>query len=618
MGALALGAGLLMVLPLVLPSYPKFVLTLTLLNVIAVVGLSLVMGYAGLVSLGHAGFAAVGAYGTALLVNPGGLSYWIGLPLGILAACAVGFVVGLPALRLAPLYLAMVTFGFGQSVFLIVLNWVSLTRGPNGLRIPPPSGPTAPLTGDGLYWIVAAVAVLSVVVAYRITRTRPGRALLALRESEVAAVTAGVDARAYKALAFALSAAYAGAAGGLYAGVVLFITPDNFVFPVSLLYVTMAVVGGIGSLAGSVVGGVILTVLPEFLRGFEEYRELLGGAVLLAFLVFLPQGIAGFVRSRVGHHGAVPIRSVQAEEAREPRPRGVPSAAPYVTDPKTSLSTSVIAPDPPTVDALLRVEGVSMRFGGVVALQRVDLGIRPHTIHGLIGPNGSGKTTLFNVITRQYTPAQGAVWLGNLNLLSVPAHLLAGLGIARTFQNLELFPRLTTLENVLIGMHAQLPVSLAGAVVGTGGARRVERAARAAALDWLAFVGLESDPEQPAGTMPFGHQRLVEIARALACRPRLLLLDEPSAGLTFRELETLERIIRRIRDDLDVTILLVAHTMRLILGMSDTVAVLDHGVKIAEGTPDEVRANPEVIRAYLGDPTNLGTADPQPTGDIYA
>jgi branched-chain amino acid transport system permease protein len=593
----------LALLPFVFPAYPRFVATIALLNTIAVVGLGLVMGYAGLVSLGHAGFVAVGAYTAALLVAKASYPFWVSLPLGIAAATAIGFVVGLPTLRLNPLYLAMVTFGFGQSVFLIALNWVSLTRGANGLRIPPPRAFGVTVGPDAMYWIVAAAAVLAVVTAYRITRTRPGRAFMALRESEIAAVVAGVNPRAYKTMAFGLSAAYAGLAGALYVGVVLFINPDSFVFPVSLMYVTMAVVGGMGTLAGIIVGAVVLTILPEWLRGFAEYRELLAGGMLLSFLVFLPQGIAGFVRQRQGGSRRLLVS------------RGA-SATAYALPSWDSDGRENEAKVGDGRERLLRVENVRKSFGGVHALRGVNLQVVGGTIHGLIGPNGSGKTTLFNVITRLYEPDEGTVWFENANLLTVPAFSLAELGVARTFQNLELFTRLTVLENVLIGMHSHIPVSLTRAVLGKAGTRRLEEEARQRAMGILHFVGFEGDAGQPAGTLPFGHQRLVEIARALASRPKILLLDEPSSGLTLRGVEALGEAIQRIRAELGITIVLVAHTMRLVLGVCDVVSVLDHGEKIAEGVPDAVRMDPDVIRAYLGDEGEPTGGSPRHTAGV--
>jgi ABC-type branched-subunit amino acid transport system ATPase component/ABC-type branched-subunit amino acid transport system permease subunit len=567
----------LAVLPAFFPPYPKYVLILGLLNVIAAAGLALVMGYAGLVSLGHAGFVAIGAYATVLLTTSLGLPFWLALPAGSMLAGAVGFFIGLPALRLPPLYLATVTWGFGQSVWLVALNWVGLTNGQNGLKAPAPRILGYALTPEDMYWVVSAVTALALVAAHRITRARPGRALMAIRESEVAATAMGVDARAYKALAFTLSALLAGASGGLYVGVVRFINPDNFPFYASLLYVTMNVIGGMGSLAGAMIGALALTVLPELLRGFVEYRELLTGVALLGFLVFLPHGIVGLARSR-GTAGGSPFLTT----------------ATAILPPARQRTGTISVP-------LLRVDGVTRRFGGVVALDNVGLEVRAGTIHGLIGPNGSGKTTLFNVITRLYAPDHGRIEFDGMNLLAVPAHDLAPLGIARTFQNLELFPRLSVRENVLIGMHRQLRVGVVGAALGLRAVRAIEAGGKRDAEALLEFVGIREGFDRRAGSLPFAQQRLLEIARALAARPRLLLLDEPSAGLTFGEVEELSGIIRRIRDDLGVTIVLVAHTMRLVFGLSDVVSVLDHGVTIATGRAEAVRSNPEVIRAYLGE-----------------
>ncbi len=281
-----------------LPEYPLFVVSLALVNIVAVLGVNLVMGYAGQVSLGHAGFAAIGAYVTALLGIHAGVPFWGGLAAGTAAAGVTGYALGFPALRLSPLYVAMVTFGFGQCVMLIAQNWIDLTRGPNGLAVPPPSLLGRDLMPPDFHLAIVAVALGLFWIARNLVESRVGRAFVAIRESEVAARSAGIPLAQYKTLAFAMGAAFAGASGGLYAGLSQFINPDAFVFPVSITYVTMGILGGMGSLAGSALGGALLTVLPEVLRGSQEYKEFLAGLLLLLLLIFLPRGIMGVLADR--------------------------------------------------------------------------------------------------------------------------------------------------------------------------------------------------------------------------------------------------------------------------------------------------------------------------------
>jgi branched-chain amino acid transport system permease protein len=290
------GAALcLVVVPAMLPQYPRFVVSLALVNAIAAMGVNLSMGYAGQVSVGHAGFAAIGAYATAILMGRVGLSFWMTLPLGAALAGLMGFLIGLPALRLNPLYIAMVTFGFGQVVGYISLNWIELTNGPNGLTLPPITVGGYAFLPHTFYWVIAAAFVALAWVARNIARSRLGRCFVALRESELAAQAMGVHLAKYKTIAFALGAAYGGVSGSLYAGLSEFVNPDAFVFLVSILYLTMNVVGGMGTLAGPIVGAVLFTVLPEILRPLAEYKEFTSGGLLLVFLVFMPRGLVGIV-----------------------------------------------------------------------------------------------------------------------------------------------------------------------------------------------------------------------------------------------------------------------------------------------------------------------------------
>jgi branched-chain amino acid transport system permease protein len=285
-------------LPLLLAEYPQFVLSLTLVNAIAAMGVNLSMGYAGQVSIGHAGFAAIGAYTTALLMTRLDLPFWPTLPLGGLLAAGCGVLIGLPALRLSPLYIAMVTFGFGQVVQLVSLNWLDLTNGPNGLAVPPVAAGGYVFSPDSFYWVIAGVFAFVLWIARNLAHSRLGRSFLAIRESEVAAESMGVHLAKYKTIAFAVGACYGGVSGCLYAGLSSFVNPDAFVFPVSVLYLTMNVVGGMGTLAGPVVGAAVFTVLPELLRASAEYKEFLSGGLLLVFLVFFPQGLVGVLGGR--------------------------------------------------------------------------------------------------------------------------------------------------------------------------------------------------------------------------------------------------------------------------------------------------------------------------------
>ena len=577
--ALAILVAALVLAPFLLPTFQLFVVSLALVYTIAILGVNIVMGYAGQVSLGQAGFAGIGAYATALLMTELGLPFWLALPPAALLAAAFGYLLSFPALRLGPVYVAMVTFGFGLVVFFVAQNWYELTNGPNGIVVPPPEVFGVVLYADRFHIVVAIFLVVLYWLARNLVDSAYGRAFVAIRESQLAAQAMGVNLAHYKTVAFAIGAFYAGVSGSLFAVLSEFVNPDAFVFVVSILYVTMGILGGMGYLAGAAIGGLIMAVLPEVLRGAAEYKDFLTGLMLLLLLIFLPRGVMGLIE-RIAPRPA---------PAREDREAAAPALG-AVPAPSSSEPAQV----------LLEVRGLGKHFGGLRAVHDVSFEVRRGEILGVIGPNGAGKTTVFNLISGIHAPSQGEMAFGGRPLSDMAPHARTALGLGRTFQNLELFGQMTLLENVMVGAHARVQAGLFAAFARPHAQRREEAELRRRALALLGYVGLAHLAHERADGLSFGHQRLLEVARALASGPRLLMLDEPAAGLSSGELDFLMRIMRGIRDEFGITLLLIGHTMRFIMGLSDRIVVLDQGELIAEGTPAEIRADRRVVEAYLG------------------
>jgi branched-chain amino acid transport system permease protein len=539
---------------------------------IAVLGLTIVLGYAGQINLAQAAFFGLGAYSVALGTAAFGLPFWLALAIGVLVAAGAGTVLGLTTLRLGGHYLAMVTISFQTILTLVLTNWVAFTRGPDG--VPNIRRPDL-LAESGPYLGLCIAALFAVAwFVWRLKTTKLGRAMQAVRDNELAANVVGVDAYTTKVAAFTLSAVLGGFGGALFAGGFAYVSPDQFSFAESVVFLTMVLLGGAAAPTGAVLGTGLLILLPEWLRFLKViYLAVYGGAVIL-IMVFMPDGIWGY---------AVTLwRKLRPERPLEPG-----FVAPLALTRETARHDG---------SDILVVRGLSKHFGGLKAVDGIDLAIRRNAVHALIGPNGSGKTTLLNVLNGIVRPTGGTISLDGANITRLPPHRRAGHGLGRTFQNIRLFGAMSVLDNVMVG--AERPHHALDVKRGKGGmeAGGLERHALAA----LDFVGLSVRAHASVGSLSYGHQRLVEIARALAGSPKLLFLDEPGAGLNHIEKDELVHLLKRLKGH-GLTIFIIDHDMAMVEQVADHITVLNFGKRIADGPPADVLRHPDVIAAYLGE-----------------
>ena len=554
-------------------TYYLYVIGTIAITTLVGVGLNILTGLSGQVSIGHAGFFAIGAYTGSLLMTKLQWNFWLATVVAIITTAGTGIALAAPALRVTGPYLAMVTVAFGVIIERVLIEWVDLTGGFGGIfNIPKPMLLNLqPALRDVvlLAWIAAILALIS----FAALKNHPwGKAWQAVRDDEIAAIALGLNVWKIRLMAFAVSAAFTGLGGVFFASIVGFISPDSFNSHRSILFLLVVILGGLGTVAGALVGAIALVIFPELLGDFAEYQLLVFGILLLLTLWLTPEGVASFF-----------VKRLRRKKSIYP--------------PEMSLDALPALVIKNQKDLHLEVKQMAISFGGIKAVDNVDLVAESGTITSVIGPNGAGKTTLLNLLTGFYRSESGSVYLGGLNLTNQNTRDIVRAGLSRTFQTTRLFNSLSVLDNLRVAYVGDNLGKILTALLG-----RVEKQPSATEnklIGLLAFIGYRGDIHADADSLSFGDRRLVEIARALATSPQVLLLDEPAAGLAQQQRDWLAKLLCRLANA-GIKVIVIEHDMNLVMQISDRVVVLDRGQAICSDTPAKVQSDRRVLDAYLG------------------
>jgi len=557
------------------------ILSFALISILFTQSIYILTGMTGQISLGHAAFFGVGAYGTAIMSKTLGMSLLLSIPIAGVAASLVAFILSYPAGRVKEVYLAMMTLGFGQIFLEVAREWTSLTGGVMGFSGVPSAGlGTLEILGMKLstvdyFRLLLLITSCSVLFVRNFSQSRLGRSLFLVHYSELAAGSVGIVRRQTKQLSYALSGLFAGFAGAFYAHLVGYLGPDSFTITRSIEVLVIAIVGGLWSIGGQVISAIFFTFLPEQLQVFSQYQFIVYGLILTFTLILFRKGIGGllFTSSRFIRHSVRVISDKQKISAEFLR----------IKDNHTNIL----------------VKDITMKFGGLIAVNHVSLEIPAHQITALVGPNGSGKSTLVNLIGGVFPPTAGRIFLSDIDVTDRSDAEMSKLGVIRTFQDPRLVPHFTVRENILLGAHARMTYSWLEAGLGLPCAHKQELLALEQCASIIELLEIGDVADQPVESLPYGYRRMTELGRSLMAGPKVILLDEPAAGLSDLEMKSLGKILKTLKS-FGITILLIEHHMEFLADLVDEVIVLDSGSIIFRGSMLDMREDAGVIEAYLG------------------
>lgn len=569
------------VLPLFAGDYYMRIISLIFIYMILAIGYNISAGFSGITSFAFAAHYGVGAYVSAVAITRYNMPFLIGLLAGALASGLVGLVVSLPASKVKHHYLALISIGLLEIVQQILNEWQWFTGGAGGMYIPSWNIFNIMLNNFQKYYFILIIMLFCVALQRNLRKSRWGRDLIAIKNNEIAAAGVGINFSKYRIAGYFLSSMLAGLAGSVYASFSGYLSPDTFNFEFTVFILLMAVLGGEGTLSGPIIGAVIATFVPMLFNATPDLKQIVFGALLVVLPQVMPAGISGTIKKyfkEIDNNKYIVDQTEQNEFDIE----------------------SNVMKNHSEMEDILVVKGLTKRFGGVTAVDGLDMTIKRGTVHSLIGPNGAGKSTTVNMITGIDKPSEGSITFNGKEITGDKIFNLTRKGLSRTYQHVRLFKNLSVVENVAIGGRLFYTYSIVDSIFRTRKMKKEERKSFHEAMEYLKIINLYDKANYDPESLSAGQQKLLELARALYMKPDLLVLDEPCAGLS--ETETLEfsKIIHKIRNA-GISILLIEHHMDLVMEISDYITVIDYGKKIAEGDPASVTINPVVKTAYLGE-----------------